>query len=157
MEIKTDKMTPIGQISSNSNDPRSLKKFSDEAVIFLESHNWCKNIKNGYLDFGIDGILGVFYFEIETNSVNADNFLWVIIGDLPPAYIAINDCPNGYCALDAYVGEMQEWIKAVKNGQSVGDLIPVNVEPNLKNASLLENRLNFIDSKILAKHKDKLK
>lgn len=39
---------------------------------------------------------------------------------------------------------MSRWVKAVREDESLDDIVPVNVEPNLKHAEMLEGRLMFI-------------
>lgn len=151
-------MAPLETINpSNLKDKLSFYDLSKEAKEFLLGHKWCKRIKEGYLDIGVEGIFAVFYFEIEPADPSIDKQLWVIVGDLPPAYIVVEDNPNGACALDAYIGEMKEWVEAAKRGESVENLIPVNVPPNKEYAKMLEERLKFLEKKILSEYKDELK
>jgi hypothetical protein len=82
--------------------------------------------------------------------------VWVIVGDVPPAYITVEDAPNPATALDAYIGAMQEWVDAARAGGSVADLIPVNVPPTVENAERLGRRLQFIDEEILSQYADDL-
>jgi hypothetical protein len=73
----------------------------------------------------------------------------VIVGDLPPAYIVVEDNPTAADALDAYCSEMESWVEAVRNGESVNELIPVNVPPSREYAEQLSGRLGYLRSKIL--------
>lgn len=70
--------------------------------------------------------------------------MWVIVGDLPPAYIVCDNAHTWQEALDAYAVEMMEWVKAVKEGRSIEDVIPVNVPPTVEYADMLESRCNLI-------------
>lgn len=119
-----------------------------EALDFLEKHKWCKKIKNILFDRGFGKPLGVFYVEIEPSGLEVDDTVWVIVGDLPPAYMDIESCNNGAQALDAYVYCMNEWVEHVLAGKSVDGLIPVNVPPKIKYAKMLKSRLDFISEKI---------
>jgi hypothetical protein len=47
--------------------------------------------------------------------------------------------------LDAYIGEMETWVRAARSGESVSGLIPVNVPPTTENAEALERRLKMLD------------
>ena len=80
-----------------------------------------------------------------------DNLIWVIVGDLPSAYITVENSPNPACALDSYIGAMEDWVEAVEQGRPVFDIIPVNAEPTLANAQRLKTRLSFLDEEILAR------
>lgn len=153
MLLRVDALTPIQEIVKlpKTDDAYSLPSMAIEAELFLLGQKWCKKILNGYLDIAWEGILGVFWFEIEPTIKDVDSTTWVIVGDLPSAYIC-NDNPNGVSALDAYVHEMQSWVDAVRAGQAVDDLITVNVSPTIEFADMLESRLRFIQGRLLAGH-----
>jgi len=94
--------------------------------------------------------------RIEPARDGIDEWVWVIVGDVPPAYITAEDAPNPACALDGYIGAMDGWVRAVLTGGSVDGLIPVNVSPSPENAKRLEARLRFLDGEILARYKNDL-
>ena len=139
-----------------SQDDLSLTTFAGVATTFLLSQPWCNRINAGYLGHGWDGVLGIFFFEIETNDPEMDNRLWVLVGDIPPALFAANRWPKPSDALEQYVIEMTHWVDAVKSGQSVDDLIPVCyqdttrlIEPTMQFAEILEKRLQFIKDELV--------
>src|SRR5438105_2469835 len=72
-----------------------------EAEDFVRSHSWCNEIKQIFFDRGWGSTLGVFLFRID-GSRGADPEFWVIVGDLPPAYIVTDRAQNGAQALLAY-------------------------------------------------------
>jgi hypothetical protein len=92
----------------------------------------------------------------DTARENVDEFIWAIVGDIPPLYITIEDAPNPACALDGYIGAMDEWIEAALNGKPIDGLPPVNAKPTLKNAANLKRRLDYIDKEILSYYQDDL-
>ncbi|TPI47412.1 hypothetical protein FJW05_10520 [Mesorhizobium sp. B2-9-1] len=73
----------------------------------------------------------------------------VIVGDVPPTYIPADDAATPFEALDGYIGALEEWVKAARQGKSVAKLIPVNVDANPTNAEMLAGRLKFLDERIL--------
>ena len=118
---------------------------SVEARNYLNSFKWCGKILNGWLvkDWGY--MLCLFYFEIDPiPESGADNFIWIIVGDVPPAYIDIVSAKNELEALEVYVDLMEEWIDNAKRGKSVKDCFPINVEPSKKYANMLFNRIKII-------------
>ena len=129
-----------------------LRKMSQDARNYITGFGWCKKIKESFYGFGIGGVFGVFLFNIEPSAEAVDEWVWVIVGDLPPAYIAAIDAPNPACALDAYIGAMEEWIEDARRGGPVDDLIPVNVPATLENALMLKSRLEFLDEKVLSQY-----
>jgi hypothetical protein len=158
IEINTTGMIPIGDIDeATDEDAYSLKVLADRATRFLSSQKWCHRIVDGWLDRGWPGILAVFFFKlVPAEGSAADDRIWVIIGDLPPAYIDISECPNGASAIDGYIGAMQEWVRNVKKGRPIDDVVPVNAPPTLKYAEMLERRLKFIETEILPEFEDEL-
>ncbi len=121
------------------------------AAQFLRGHSWCVDIRRGSLDIGWEGIVAVFLFEIDPAQAEIDSSMWVIVGDLPAAYIC-NDNPNGASALNAYVKGMQRWIDAVRVGGDVSELMPMNTAPTREHADQLQSRLDFIRNELLPSH-----
>jgi len=157
MEIDTNKMLPLNKIKVDRSDKKGIYNFTQEAKIFLLSHKWCKRIIKGYLGLSLEGILGVFYFEIEPIKDKIDRKLWVLTGDIPPAYLVTDNIPNPPCAIAAYIGEMKLWVDAVRKNKSTEDLIPVNVPPTLEYADMLDKRLEFLEKKVLPDYAGDLK
>lgn len=127
-----------------------LKEMLEEASRYIKSFPWCRGVEAAHLGIGVPGVVAVFLFDIVPSSEEVDDKVWVVVGDVPPAYITAEDSPNPATALDSYIGAMEEWVKAAKAGRSVENLIPVNVAPTAENAGRLESRLRFLDKEILS-------
>lgn len=121
----------------------------NEAESFLLSFSWLHAIEQAYLGNWFEGIVGIFLFKISPKLVGVDDFVWVIVGDLPSAYITVDDCPNPAAALDGYIGALEEWVSAVLMGEPIEELIPVDAPANRENALALKARLQFLDEHIL--------
>jgi len=143
-------MMPVDSIEGGSTvDTNLLREMAIEAYEFMCEQEWCERVDHQYLAYGVGGVVAVFLFQITPRSEDVDPWLWVIVGDLPPAYIVVDDNPTAADALDAYCSEIQTWVEAAERGESVDDLIPVNAPPTLGNAEQLNGRLEFLRSKIL--------
>lgn len=129
-----------------------IEKMYIEAKVFLEFYNWCGEILEAYVGMLHIGIVGVFLFKIAPTRKDVDEWVWVIVGDIPPAYMTAEESPNPATALDSYIGAMSAWVSAAKNRESVSNLIPVNVPATEKNAELLKKRLVFLDERILSEY-----
>ena len=116
---------------------------------YIESFPWYKSTRRVYFGYGVADICGLFLFEIVPAESKVDSVLWVVVGDLPPAYLVVDDAPEPSRALELYIREMRKWVEAVKAGISVAPLIPVSSSPTSENASDLESRLNFLEVEIL--------
>jgi hypothetical protein len=148
--INLNSMKPVDSIQGeDAADTKLLRDLATEAHTFICSQGWCEQIDHQYLAYGIGGVVAVFLFLITPRSEEIDKCLWVIVGDLPPAYIVVEDNPTAHDALDAYCSEMETWIEAVDRGESIEDLIPVNAAATPESARQLEGRLVFLRQKVL--------
>jgi hypothetical protein len=139
------KMIPIARIKN-----REVCKFGKRAQTFLLSHSWCRKIEKGYLAWAIAGVIGIFLFRLKSNHRGADSTLWVVVGDIPPAYLVCDDAENWQQALEVYTYEMSRWVRAVRAKRSVKHMIPVNVPPTQEHAKMLADRLRFIRKRFLS-------
>lgn len=122
------------------------------AMNYLNFYNWCAEITESYVGMFFEGIIGIFLFRIVPSRKDVDEWVWVVVGDLPPAYLTLDECPNPGTALDGYIGAMEEWVEAAEKGRSVADLIPVNVPATPEYAEMLRTRLAFLDREILSNY-----
>jgi len=145
-----DLMKPVNLIEGeNALDTQLLREMAEEARDFISSHDWCERVDHQYLAYGIGGVVGVFLILITPRDKNVDKWLWAIVGDLPPAYIVVEDNPTASDALDAYCSEMRSWVEAVERGDRIGDLIPVNAPATPEFARELRGRLEYLRLKVL--------
>lgn len=128
---------------------RKVIRLAREARKFLAGFSWCKTIDEQYLAWAIAPIVSVFFFRITPSRLEVDTELWVVVGDLPPAYLICDNAHTWQQALDAYGVEMMEWVKAVHAGKSVEKIIPVNVPPTQQYADMLESRIKTIWEKFV--------
>ena len=120
-----------------------------KATNFLTAFRWCASVKEAYLAFDIGDVLGVFLFRIEPRLVGVDDTLWVVVGDVPPAFLVCDDAPDWAGALRCYIREMQRWVAAVRSGSSLDGIIPVNVSATAEHAEMLSSRLDYIQDHVL--------
>jgi len=159
MKVAVDmsKVVPAALMKGEDEEETAgLRELLAEATNYLQAFSWVRESKAAYLGIGVAKIVGVFLFEIIPSREDVDDKVWVIVGDLPPAYITAEDAPNPAAALDAYIGAMEEWVEAAKAGRGVENLIPVNVPPTAENAARLESRLHFLDKEILSSYQEDL-
>ena len=123
---------------------------SQKAMKYLSSFKWCNNILNGWLADGFGYILCIFYFEIEpAKDSNADDKVWVIVGDIPSAYLDTIEYKTANDALSFYCFLLVEWIEHVNAGKSIEECYPINVPPTIEYAEMLSIRVNLIKSDFL--------
>jgi|ERR1035438_918715 hypothetical protein len=148
--VDINKMKPVDSIEGDSIvETNLLRRMATEACDFICAQEWCDHVDHQYLAYGVGGVVAVFLFQIAPRFEEVDTCLWVIVGDLPPAYIVAEDNPTAADAIDAYCSEMKAWVEAVEKGESVADMIPVNAPATRDYAGQLNGRLEFLRSKIL--------
>jgi hypothetical protein len=148
--IDLSKVRPTAGMRGDSDqDTTLLRQMLKEAEAYLCSFDWCESIAESYFGLGIGGVVSVFLLRNIPKREGVDEWLWVVVGDLPPAYLITDGNPTPASALEAYVAEMSAWADAVENERSVDDLIPVNVPPTLENAQQLRKRLTFLNAKVI--------
>lgn len=158
MNIEFEKVVPIKKYASSLNkDSENFLQFFEEAKTEINFYDWCVNIQESYVGMFYSEIIGIFLFKIEPSGNHIDEWVWVVVGDIPPIYITCEDSPNAICALDGYIGAMREWVEAAKNGNSLEGIVPVNVQATPENGEMLESRLNTLESTILNLYPDDLK
>lgn len=141
--INLDALTEIEEL-------QSILVLYEEAHDFLESFSWCTAVKKVWYDkdFGIYEKLGIFLFEIEPVDDTVDDFIWVVMGDLPTVYLD-KSITSGKDALERYCELMEEWADHVINNTSLEECYPVDAEPTVENAGLLNTRIAFIRKELL--------
>jgi hypothetical protein len=151
-EIDLSKLKSIdSMLGEDDGETRELRELYKRAENFLKAFNWAGKIERAYFGLGVENIVGVFLFAFIPKSPDVDNLLWVIVGDIPPAYLVTDDAPDSARALQVYIREMRNWIAAVKAGRSVSDLIPVDAPPTMGNANDLSVWLDFIEREIVVR------
>jgi hypothetical protein len=140
----------------DEHETAALRLMLGEAKDFVSNFKWCGGVHDSYMGIGVGGVVAVFLLHINPVQPDVDDWVWVIVGDLPAAYITIDNARNAACALNAYIAEMRVWVSAVRSGQLTEDIIPVDAPPTMENACQLEGRLDFLRDRILIYFKDEL-
>lgn len=125
-----------------------LSKLENAAVNYIRSFAWSGTVLELYRGVHVPGILGIFLVRLRPSAPNVDDWLWVVVGDVPPAYLVAEGNPTPADALEGYIREMRRWVEAVQSGKPVGGLIPVNAPPTPAFAEMLERRLGSLKRSI---------
>jgi hypothetical protein len=153
--VPVKSVIPINQLfGEDAEDTQLLRAMAHYAHDYLQAFGWCKSISDWYFGDGVGAVVAVFLFHIEPSSPDVDEWLWVIVGDIPPAYIVVDDNTSPSLTLQGYIEEMSKWVKLAKKGKSSSKVIPVNVAATQENALLLEGRLKAIEEMILPRFRD---
>ncbi|HEY6412354.1 MAG TPA: hypothetical protein VIX42_01620 [Edaphobacter sp.] len=126
-----------------------LRAAHKEAEAFLLGQKWCFGLGEQYFGCGIGKIVCIFLMELDPVPTEVDRWLWVVVGDLPPAYLVLDACPTPIEALKSYVVEMRRWIEFAYEGITSPDVIPTNTPSTAEYAEMLESRLNCLADSII--------
>jgi hypothetical protein len=148
-------IVPIDKLfGDDEEDTRLLTAMALEARNYISSFSWCRSIREAYFGDGYGGIIAVFFFRIEPDQPEVDEWLWVLVGDIPPAYLVVDDCKTPSEALDGYIREMSKWVKSAKQGKSSKRVIPVNTPATPEFAEMLERRLKVLRETVVPAFKE---
>ena len=148
---------PIEQMQGGTaEDTEMLRSMAADATKFISSFSWCESIEATYFGAGVGGIVAIFFFVIRPNPPGSkDRALWVVVGDLPSAYLVIDFTRTPSEALRNYIYEMKRWVELARKGRSYRGVIPVNVPPTPKWAKELGGRLKFLEQNVVPRfHED---
>lgn len=130
-------------------------EYTSRAMDLVEEYPKFKDIGQVYIAGMHPGIIGIFLISLK-DTMNNEQWAWVIIGDIPPALFSVGAGRNPAQVLDAYLGEMAEWCDAVREGKPLDGLVPVNAPPTKERADKLYSRLEFIGKRILEEYYQKV-
>lgn len=147
------KVTTVADFAAaEPEEARGVARLVQQAVAYVSSFDWCAGALDTYVGIAIPGVIGVLLMHIRPARAGVDEWLWIVVGDVPPAYLVTDDCPDPGAALDGYISEMERWVEAVRRDASVEDLIPVNASPTREFADMLASRLDFLRKELLSQY-----
>jgi hypothetical protein len=141
-------VVPIERMSGDdAEDTEFLGQMLEEAKNYVRSFSWCDGIVNAYFAGGVGKIFAIFLFKINASRPDVDPWEWIFVGDIPPAYLPLEDAGSKLSAFDAYMAGMKKWVKVARQGREpkAEDCCPpVNVPANPEWAEELDKRLRLM-------------
>ena len=142
-------VTPTANMAGEDDEEtEQLRGALREAAEFLMSFPWCHGIAESYFGLGIGGVLAVFLFRIDAPPP-VNEWLWTIVGDIPPCYLVAEAASTPLAALETYCDLMQDWAEAVRDGRPLDNVVRVSAEPTQRNAAALDSRISFVRTAII--------
>ena len=111
---------------------------------YMENQKWCIRILESYLGIGEGEILGVFWFKIIPSDEKIEEYLWVVVGDLPPLYLVTEVAATPAAALLRYIEVMTVWADAAIAQTDHSDLPPIEADFSKENGIALQTRLKLL-------------
>jgi hypothetical protein len=152
-EVDWSHLAPAADVVGDDDaETDAIHDLVDQAVAYLGLQSWCRSVDAVHIGLVVGGIVLVAYVAI-TAAVDDPEIppaVWVVVGDLPPAYIHPDYAADAREVLRAYRAEMGEWVRRVRDDESIDDsVIPVDVDPTSEAADALAARLDLIKRDIL--------
>ena len=135
-------------------DTNLLRDMAEKAVQYVRSFEWCIEIHEQYFADGIGGVVALFLFRLSIQEIAAPEWVWIIVGDLPPVYLGFEGFPTPYAALLLYIEGVEEWLAASPEERASGDLIPIEVRPQAEFLEMLRGRVEALRSAVLPHIRD---
>src|SRR5579862_1219325 len=92
-------------------DTGLLRAMAFDAETYIQNFPWCKAIREFYFGNGFGGTVAIFLFRIQPTRPEVNEWSWVVVGDLPSACLAIDDCNTPSKALERYIAEATKWVE----------------------------------------------
>ncbi len=133
----------------DAEDTRLLRQMAKDAREYISSFSWCAEIHDTYFGGGVGGIFAVFLFHIRPGGRGVDPWIWIVVGDIPSAYLPLSDADSPREVFETYIAGMRRWVKLARNGKRdvviPPDIPPVNVPPTPEWAERLKMRLDGLE------------
>jgi len=128
----------------------TCREMADKARTYIERFKWCESIRRILVGFCYPGVVAAFAFRVGSSNPTAPPWVWVVVGDLPPAYFDAEEATTPADALRRYIGIMGRWIDAVRGKEPFDENVaPVDVPRTEEWAANLEKRLDFLEREIM--------
>ena len=134
---------------AGSSEVERLSAMSVEAETYISSFSWAPPIVERTCCFGIGDIMAIFMFKFARPIDETTDRLWVIVGDLPSAYLVVDDADDARQATERYCDLMQNWCEAVEHEGNLSEVYPVRAPSTKENADLLRKRILFVRDELL--------
>lgn len=105
-------------LGDDNTDTAILRKMAADADGFIRTHPWCAAVLDSFFGDGIGGIFAVFFFHIRPSRPDVDPWIWIMVGDVPPAYLPLTDCDSPAAAFRMYMRGMSKWVALARKGRT---------------------------------------
>jgi hypothetical protein len=147
-DVPVEGVMPIDRmVGDDAEDTSRLQKMAADAETYIRSFSWCRSVCRSFFGGGVGGIFAVFLFNIDSARPDVDQWIWIVVGDIPPAYVALEDAKSPSEVFKTYLSGMTRWVEYAQSGQTGpagNDIPPVNVPATPEWAETLEQRLNVL-------------
>lgn len=145
-------VVPVEEMrGDDEEDTAFLREMFEQAKNYIQSFSWCDSIVRSYFAGGVGKVFAIFLFRINSNRYDVDPWEWIFIGDMPPAYLPVEDATSKIAAFETYVEGMKRWVEVARQGREPTPedrCPPVNAPANPDWAERLDSRLRTLNDVI---------
>jgi hypothetical protein len=134
-------------IGDDDEDTQLLRNMAVNADEYIRSFTWCRMVSRSFFAGGVGGIFAVFLFDIAPARAEVGRWIWVVVGDIPPAYLPLEDARTPMEVFSTYIQGMMKWVQLArqgKHGSTEDGVPPVNVPATPEWADKVEKRLHLL-------------
>lgn len=134
-------------IGDDEEDTKLLRNMAVAADEYIRSFAWCRTVSRSFFVGGVGEIFAIFLFDIAPARPEIDRWIWIVIGDIPPAYLPLADARSPIEVFNTYVQGMMKWVQLARQGKQgtpEDGVPPVNVPATPERAETLERRLHLL-------------
>lgn len=147
-DVPVEGVMPLDRmVGDDAEDTSRLRKMAADAEIYIRSFSWCRNVYGSFFGGGVGGIFAIFLLKIDSARPDVDHWIWIMVGDIPPAYLPLADAKSPSEVFKTYLSGMSRWVEYARSEQTgpAGNDVPaVNVPATPEWADKLEQRLNVL-------------
>lgn len=121
----------------------------NESKIYLASQKWCGEIYEGWLFTNIGYALCIFLYRIDKLQSSEDNLVWIVVGDIPPAYLDTYNVESTKEVIENYIELVEDWIENAESGNSFEDCFPFKSDTPEESITMLKTRIQLLKNSFL--------
>ena len=147
-DVPVANVQPVALMTGDDEeDTTLLRQMARNAETYLRSFSWCGDVLGAYFGGGVGGIFAVFLFNIRPARAEIAAWIWAVVGDIPSAYLPLEDAKSAAEVFKKYIWGMSNWVTLARQGltgRPEEGVPPVNVPPTPEWADKLEQRLHTL-------------
>ncbi len=139
-----------GNLGDSEEDSALLAAMADEALDYFTSFEWCGGVTDFRFGVGVGKVIALFLLQVEPAALKgkplprSGEYVWVVVGDIPSAYLETDGIHDPFVALAEYCELMIDWADEVLAGGDLGECFPVRATASKDNARDLQSRIRTI-------------
>ena len=111
-------VVPVEQMSGDDDEETALLRgMLEQARNYIRSFSWCDSIVSSFFAGGVGKVFAIFLLKINSSRSDVDPWEWIIVGDVPPAYLPLKDAASKMEAFETYIEGMKRWVEVAREGR----------------------------------------